>query len=43
MRAGEFIRRVERIGRRRGVAVRFETGRGKGSHGPSISAIASPS
>jgi mRNA interferase HicA len=29
MRAGEFIRQVEHIGRQRGI----ETGRGKGSHG----------
>ena len=33
MRAGEFIRRVERLGRQRGVPVRFDARRGKGSHG----------
>ncbi len=29
----EFIRRVKRLGRRRGVSVEFVVERGKGSHG----------
>ena len=29
----EFVRRVRRLGRKRGVAVRFESRPGKGSHG----------
>jgi mRNA interferase HicA len=29
----EFIRRVRRLGRRRGVAVDFDPDRGKGDHG----------
>lgn len=29
----EFIRAVRRLGRRRGIEVRFVTRRGKGSHG----------
>jgi mRNA interferase HicA len=33
MRAGEFIRRIEALGTARGVAVRFDKTRGKGSHG----------
>ena len=33
MRAGEFIRRVEALGAARGIAVRFDQTRGKGSHG----------
>jgi len=33
VRAGEFVRKIEKLGRERGVAVRFETHRGKGSHG----------
>lgn len=33
MKAGEFIRRIEKLGKERGVAVRFERSRGKGSHG----------
>ena len=33
MRAGEFVKRVERLGRIRGVTVRFDATRGKGSHG----------
>ena len=33
MRAGEFIRRIEALGAARGVAVRFDKTRGKGSHG----------
>jgi mRNA interferase HicA len=30
--ASEFLRAVERLGRKRGVDVRIESGRGKGSH-----------
>ena len=33
MTAGEFIRRVEALGTARGVVVRFDKTRGKGSHG----------
>ncbi len=33
MTGAEFIRRVRRLGRGRGVAVRFTARRGKGSHG----------
>lgn len=33
MTGAEFIRRVRKAGRKNGVAVRFETRRGKGSHG----------
>jgi mRNA interferase HicA len=33
MRGAEFVRRVRRLGRRRGVAVSFREERGKGSHG----------
>lgn len=33
MNGHEFVRRVSRVGRLRGVAVRFEARRGKGSHG----------
>lgn len=33
MTGEEFIRRVRRLGRQRGVAVRFEPRTGKGSHG----------
>jgi predicted RNA binding protein YcfA (HicA-like mRNA interferase family) len=33
MTAGEFIRRVEALGAARGVVVRFDKTRGKGSHG----------
>lgn len=33
MTGDEFVRRVRRLGRRRGVAVRFESRPGKGSHG----------
>lgn len=33
MRGSEFVRRVTRLGRRRGVPVRFESRHGKGSHG----------
>ena len=33
MTGAEFIRAVRKLGRRRGVEVRFVTRRGKGSHG----------
>jgi len=33
MTGNEFVRRVRRLGGERGVAVRFETRPGKGSHG----------
>ena len=33
MTGSEFLRRVRRLGRERGVAVRFEPRKGKGSHG----------
>ena len=33
MTGDEFVRRVRRLGRERGVAVRFESRQGKGSHG----------
>lgn len=33
MTGNEFVRRVRKIGRDRRVTVRFEPGRGKGSHG----------
>lgn len=33
MTGDEFMRRVRRIGRKRGVTVRFEARAGKGSHG----------
>ena len=33
MTGNEFVRRIRRIGRERGVAVRFESRPGKGSHG----------
>ena len=33
MKAGDFIRRIEAIGAQRGVPVRFDKNRGKGSHG----------
>ena len=33
MKGAEFLRRVKRLGERRGIAVRFEAKRGKGSHG----------
>ena len=33
MTAGEFIRRVNALGAARGVPVRFDKTRGKGSHG----------
>jgi hypothetical protein len=33
MNGGEFERKIKRIGRDRGVAVAFDRGHGKGSHG----------
>ena len=33
MRGAEFLRKVRRLGERRGIVVRFEVKRGKGSHG----------
>ena len=33
MTGNEFVRRMRRLGRERGVAVRFERRPGKGSHG----------
>ena len=33
MTGDEFVRRIQALGRGRGVAVRFEARRGKGSHG----------
>jgi mRNA interferase HicA len=33
MRAGEFIRRIQMLGTARGISVRFDATRGKGSHG----------
>ena len=33
MTGDEFIRRVRKLGRERGIAVRFDPRRGKGSHG----------
>lgn len=33
MRGAEFVRRVRKLGRRRGVTVTFRKERGKGSHG----------
>ena len=33
MTGAEFIRRIQRLGRTRGVEVRFESRVGKGSHG----------
>ena len=33
MNGGEFERRIRKIGRKRGVSVSFDPGRGKGSHG----------
>ena len=33
MTGDEFVRRVRRLGRERGIVVRFETRPGKGSHG----------
>jgi hypothetical protein len=31
--AGEFWRKIKRLGRKRGVPVSFDPGHGKGSHG----------
>jgi len=39
MTGNELLRRLRRLGSQRGVAIRFEEERGKGSHGTSISAI----
>lgn len=33
MNGREFIQRIKRVGRERGVSVRFEPRHGKGSHG----------
>ncbi len=33
MTGDEFVRRVRRLGRERGIVVRFEARTGKGSHG----------
>jgi mRNA interferase HicA len=33
MTGAEFIRRVRRVGRERGITVEFDERRGKGSHG----------
>ena len=33
MTGNEFIRKVRKIGRKKGIGVRFVTRRGKGSHG----------
>jgi mRNA interferase HicA len=33
MKGAEFLRKVKRIGQSRGITVRFEAKRGKGSHG----------
>ena len=33
MNGHEFIRRVSKVGKSKGVAVRFEARRGKGNHG----------
>jgi mRNA interferase HicA len=33
MKGTEFLRKVKRIGQSRGITVRFEAKRGKGSHG----------
>ena len=33
MKGAEFVRRVRKLGRRRGVPVTFREERGKGSHG----------
>ncbi len=33
MTDGDFIKRVEKLGRERGIHVRFEARKGKGSHG----------
>jgi mRNA interferase HicA len=33
MTGNEFLRRINRLGRQRGIAVRFDQRHGKGSHG----------
>ena len=33
MTGNEFLRRIKRLGRQRGIAVRFDQRHGKGSHG----------
>ena len=33
MKGAEFVRRVRKVGRKRGIEVQFEPERGKGSHG----------
>jgi predicted RNA binding protein YcfA (HicA-like mRNA interferase family) len=33
VRAGDFVKKIKRLGHKRGVAARFEAKRGKGSHG----------
>jgi hypothetical protein len=33
MNGGEFERKIKRLGRRRGIAVAYDRGHGKGSHG----------
>lgn len=33
MKGSEFVRKVKKVGRKRGVVVYFESERGKGSHG----------
>jgi mRNA interferase HicA len=33
MTGNEFLRRINRLGRERGIAVRFDQRHGKGSHG----------
>jgi mRNA interferase HicA len=33
VRAGDFVKKIKRLGQARDVAVRFEAKRGKGSHG----------
>jgi len=33
MKASEFIKRVERVAKQRGISCRFDAARGKGSHG----------
>ena len=33
MNGSEFERKIKRIGRKRGIAVAFDAGHGKGSHG----------
>ena len=33
MKADEFIKAIRKTGRKRGIAVHFEAGHGKGSHG----------